>query len=435
MSLSSKIFLGMAAGVVLGTLFNIIGTNQWFAADLVAWLVNSAFDVVGQIFIASLKLLVVPLVFVSLVCGAAAMGVNARMGQMAIKTLSLYLLTTAIAVSSALLIANLIDPGVGIEMTSTATYEAGPAPSVKEVLINIFPTNPIRAMAEGNMLQIIVFALLMGVAITRSGDTGNRLLDFFESTNAVIMTMVTFLMHLAPWGVFCLLTKLFSELGIAAIADLAKYFFTVALVLLLHGLGVYSVLFKVLTRLSPWVLLKNIRPAVLFAFSTSSSSATVPVTLNVAEKRLGLDNSVASFTVPLGATINMDGTAIMQGVATVFIAQAFQVDISLGGYLAVILTATLASIGTAGVPGVGLVTLSLVLQQVGLPVEGIALIIGVDRLLDMMRTAVNVTGDCMVSTVVARSEGLLDEALFQDMTDRDEFQEGADEPPVHRRSE
>lgn len=426
MTLSTKILSGMALGVLVGAGLNLLaGDSGGFFANLSAWLVNSVFDVVGQIFIASLKLLVVPLVFVSLVCGASAMGVNARMGQMALKTLALYLLTTAIAVTLALSLANLIDPGVGIALDAAADYQPKPAPSVKEVLISIFPTNPVKAMAEGNMLQIIVFAILMGVAVTHSGDKGKQVLDFFESFNEVVMTMVSFLMHLAPYGVFCLLAKLFSELGIGAIADLAKYFFTVVLALLLHGLGVYTTVFKVLTRLSPWTLLKNIRPAMLFAFSTSSSSATIPVTMNVAERRIGIDNAIASFTVPLGATINMDGTAIMQGVATVFIAQAFDVDISLGGYLAVILTATLASIGTAGVPGVGLITLSLVLQQVGLPVEGIALIIGVDRLLDMMRTAVNVTGDCMVSSVVARSEGMLDETVFNEVSDRDEYRNQA----------
>ena len=423
MRLSTKIFLGMTLGIAIGALLNwLSGFENSFSANLIAWLVNSVFDVVGQIFIASLKLLVVPLVFVSLVCGSSAMGVNARMGHMAAKTLGLYLLTTAVAITLALLFANMINPGEGINIATTSIYEPKPAPSVKEVLINIFPTNPVKAMAEGNMLQIIVFAILMGVAVTHSGDKGKQILNFFESFNEVVMTMVSFLMHLAPYGVFCLLAKLFSELGISAILDLAKYFFTVVLVLLLHGLGVYTTLFKLLTRLSPLTLLKNVRPAMLFAFSTSSSGATIPVTMNVAERRLGIDNSIASFTVPLGATINMDGTAIMQGVATVFIAQAFNIDISLGGYVAVILTATLASIGTAGVPGVGLITLSLVLQQVGLPVEGIALIIGVDRLLDMIRTAVNVTGDCVVSTVVARSEGLLNEEVFYEVSDRDEYE-------------
>lgn len=423
MTLSSKILLGMVLGIALGATLNSLSAAEGsLAANLTAWLVNSVFDVVGKVFLASLNLLVVPLVFVSLVCGSSAMGVNARMGQMAGKTLGLYLLTTAIAVTLALLFANLINPGMGIDLSTASTYTPKPAPSVKEVLINIFPTNPVKAMAEGNMLQIIVFSILMGVAISHSGEKGKEVLSFFESFNEVVMSMVSLLMHLAPYGVFCLLAKLFSELGLSAILDLAKYFFTVVFVLLLHGLGVYTGMFKLLTRLSPWVFLKNIRPAILFAFSTSSSGATIPVTMNVAERRLGIDNSIASFTVPLGATINMDGTAIMQGVATVFIAQAFNIDISLGGYVAVVLTATLASVGTAGVPGVGLITLALVLQQVGLPAEGIALIIGVDRLLDMMRTAINVTGDCMVSTVVARSEGLLDEKVFCDVSDSDEYE-------------
>ena len=235
------------------------------------------------------------------------------------------------------------------------------------------------------------------------------------------MTMVIILMHLAPYGVFCMLAKLFSGLGFGAISDLLKYFMTVVLVLMLHALGTYSLLLYGMSRLSPLKFITNIRPALLFAFSTASSSATLPVTLNVAEHRLGVNNSVASFTLPLGATINMDGTAIMQGVATVFIAQAFNVDIGLGGYLMVILTATLASVGTAGVPGVGLITLAMVLQQVGLPVEGIALIIGVDRLLDMMRTAVNVAGDSMVSTIIAQGEGLLDQQRFNDLADTDEY--------------
>jgi Na+/H+-dicarboxylate symporter len=211
-----------------------------------------------------------------------------------------------------------------------------------------------------------------------------------------------------------LLAKLFSDVGIGMILNLAKYFFTVLFVLLLHSLGVYSLIFKFFTGLSVRTFLSKMRSALALAFSTASSGATMPVTLRTVEKRLGVDNSVASFTVPLGATINMDGTAIMQGVATVFIAQVYGVDLSLSDYLMVILTATLASIGTAGVPGVGLIMLSMVLGQVNLPVEGIALIIGVDRLLDMTRTAVNVTGDCMIACIVAKSEGELDMATYAD---------------------
>ncbi len=427
MNLTARILLGMGLGLVLGIFINTLGQISWVPSAVNEWLswalVDGILDVIGAIFLASLKLLVVPLVFVSLVCGCSALGDNTRMGTMAAKTLALYLLTTAIAISLALIMANLIQPGVGMNMGEQITFVPKDAPSIKDVFINIFPSNPIKAMAEGNMLQIIVFSLLMGVAVSKSGEPGRKVQELFVHLNEVVMKMVVILMHLAPYGVFCMIAKLFANLGYGAIADLIKYFLTVVLVLVLHGIGVYSLILTSLTRLSPLTFFTNIRPAILFAFSTSSSSATLPVTLNVAEHRLGVDNSVASFTLPLGATINMDGTAIMQGVATVFIAQAFNVDIGLGGYLMVIATATLASIGTAGVPGVGLITLAMVLQQVGLPVEGIAVIIGVDRLLDMMRTVVNVSGDSMVTTVIANSENMLDRDQFSDLSDLDEYNE------------
>lgn len=432
MNLTTRILTGMGLGLLLGITLNWLNQSGIAPANLMAWvqwaLIDGALDVIATIFIASLKLLVVPLVFVSLVCGCSELGDNARMGGMAIRTLILYMLTTAIAITLAMLMAGLIDPGSGMNMSTETVFNPAERPSLKEVLINIFPTNPIQAMAEGNMLQIIVFSILMGVAVSRCGEPGKKVHQIFSSFNEVIMKMVVILMHLAPYGVFCMLTKLFASLGFSAIADLSLYFITVVLVLLLHGLGVYSLLLSMFTRLSPVVFFTNIRPAMLFAFSTSSSNATLPVTLNVAEKRLGVDNSVASFTLPLGATINMDGTAIMQGVATVFIAQAFNIDIGLTGYLMVILTATLASVGTAGVPGVGMITLAMVLQQVGLPVEGIALILGVDRLLDMMRTAVNVAGDSMVSTVIASHEKLLDRERFRDLSDRDEYKNNKKEP-------
>ena len=420
MQLSSKILLGMALGIVVGLILNMFSDGS-DSGPLTAWVVEYIFDVVGRIFIASLKLLVVPLVFVSLVCGSAAMGENVKMGRIAFKTLALYLFTTAVAITIALTLANIINPGIGIDTTATASYVAATPPAFKDVLIGIFPTNPIQAMSDGNMLQIIVFAILVGVAITQAGAAGKSTLEGFQAFNDVIMRMVTILMHLAPFGVFCLLAKLFTEEGFTAIFNLALYFMTVTLVLLIHAGVVYTSIFSFFTRLNPLTLIKNMRPAMLFAFSTSSSNATMPITMNVVEKRVGVDNSIASFTVPLGATINMDGTAIMQGVATVFIAQAYGLDLGLTEYLAVIATATLASVGTAGVPGVGLIMLSMVLQQVGLPVEGIGLIIGVDRLLDMMRTVVNVTGDGMVTTVVAKSEGLLDEEIFNEVSDRDEY--------------
>ena len=415
MTLTNKIFTAMAAGIAFGSIANLLpisADDVWL--EQVVFL--GLFDVVGSIFVASLKLLVVPMVFVSLTCGTASLGGHGNMGVMAAKTVGLYLMTTAIAITIALSIALLIEPGTGdqfnSQLTTDASYEANNAPPLKEVFINIIPSNPIKAMAEGNMLQVIVFALLFGIAISRSGEFGEKIAKSFESLNEVIMEMVMILMRLAPYGIFCLLAKIFYATGFELIQQLFAYFITVVMALLFHGAVIYTGILKLFTGLSPIRFLKHMRPIMMFGFSTASSNATMPVTLETVEEKMGVKNSVASFTVPLGATINMDGTAIMQGVATVFIAQAYQIDIGVVGYLTVILTATLASIGTAGVPGVGLITLALVLQQVGLPVEGIALIIGVDRLLDMLRTALNVTGDSVVSCVVAKSENAIDTNVF-----------------------
>ena len=258
------------------------------------------------------------------------------------------------------------------------------------------PSNPIESMAKGNMLQIIMFALLFGIAISLSGESGKRIADFFNDLNVVVMKLVVILMNLAPYGVFFLMAKLFSEIELSTIGNLLKYFLVVLLALFIHALVTYPVILKLLSGLNPVIFIRKMRDAALFAFSTASSNATIPVTLETATKKMGVHNNVASFTVPLGATINMDGTAI-----------------NINDYLMVILTATLASVGTAGVPGVGLIMLAMVLQQVGLPVEGIALIMGVDRLLDMTRTAVNVTGDTMVTCIVAKSEKELDIEVYR----------------------
>ncbi|XOV86184.1 MAG: dicarboxylate/amino acid:cation symporter [Pseudomonadota bacterium] len=409
-ALTRNILIGMTLGIVLGSLVYAMDIpNDNF---IKVFFIDGLFDIGGQVFVISLKLLVVPLVFVSLVCGSSSLGGGSSMGRIGSKTVALYLLTTAIALTLALSVAQLVDPGVGIEMKTASNFTPPEAPPLKDVIINIFPSNPIDAMAQGNMLQIIVFALLFGVAMSRCGEPGQRVRKQFEDWNEIIMKLVMMLMNVAPIGVFCLLIALFSNMGFSAIADLLKYFLCVAGVLVLHFVLTYGLLVRFVARLSPVAFIRNFSPVLAYAFSTSSSNATLPVTLETVEHKLGVKNEVAAFTVPLGATINMDGTAIMQGVATVFIAQAFNVDISLQGYLMVILTATLASIGTAGVPGVGLIMLAMVLQQVGLPVEGIGLIIGVDRLLDMMRTAVNVTGDATVATIVAKSEGKFDQAVF-----------------------
>jgi len=420
MSLTNKILLGMVLGVIIGIILNLLlgspdnqsGVAQWVQV----YVINGLLDIVGQIFISSLKLLVVPLVFVSLVCGAAALGEQSRMGAMAGKTLGLYVCCTSFAVALSIACAVLIQPGAGVDIPTAANFTAPEIPSIKQTLIDIVPSNPVQSMVEANMLQIIIFSILFGLAISRTGgEAASNLVVFFNNLNDVIIKMVMMLMQLAPYGVFCLLVKLFSSLGVHIILDLAKYFFAVIFVLVLHGVGVYGLLIKILSGLSPIIFFRKMQKVMMFAFSTASSNATLPITLRTVEHDLGVDHKVASFSIPLGATVNMDGTAIMQGVATVFIAQAYNIDIGIAGYLMVILTATLASIGTAGVPGVGLVTLTMVLQSVGLPVEGIALIIGVDRLLDMVRTAVNVAGDAVIAVIVAKSEKLLDLARYNDM--------------------
>ncbi len=416
MTLTNRILVAMVAGIALGSIFNAVlnssGVSESVFAILNTYLIDGLFDVVGRIFVASLKLLVVPLVLVSLICGSSALGDSARMGPIAGKTIGFYLFTTGLAVSIALLVASAIGPGQGLSLVTDTEFTAKAAPALKDVIVNIFPTNPVKAMAEANMLQIIVFALLFGYAMSHAGEPGQRLAGFFRDAEAVVMRMVAILMEFAPYGVFALLARLFSNMGLGAILDLAGYFFTLAGLLVFHGFVVYPTLLRLFGGVSPASLLQKMRPVWAFAFSTSSSGATIPVTLRTVEKRLGVHNSVAGFTVPLGATINMDGTAIMQGVATIFIAQVYGVDLSAGALFGVVLTAILASIGTAGVPGVGLITLALVLEQAGLPVEGIALIIGVDRLLDMLRTVINVTGDAVASVVVAKSEGQLDIDIY-----------------------
>ncbi|ELR65001.1 Proton/glutamate symport protein [Photobacterium marinum] len=413
MSLTARVILGMVLGILTGFAIRSLFAETSFVHE---YIVNGLFDVGGAIFIASLKMLVVPLVFVSLVCGTSTLSDISTLGRLGGKTLLFYLTTTAIAITLALTMGNLFEPGAGADLSAATTFAAKEAPSLGDVIIGMFPTNPINSMAKGNTLQIIVFAILFGVAISAAGKAGERIAGIFADLNEVIMKLVALLMHIAPYGVFCLMAKLFTGIGLDAIYNLMGYFLVLTCTLLLHGLVVYSTMLKVFTGLSPKTFLKKMEDAIMFAFSTASSNATIPVTMETATKRLGVSNRVASFTVPLGATINMDGTAIMQGVATAFIAQAFNIDLSMGDYMAVILTATLASIGTAGVPGVGLIMLAMVLNQVGLPVEGIAIIMGVDRLLDMIRTAVNITGDSAVTCIVAKSEGALDMDRFMDPT-------------------
>lgn len=413
MTMTTKILIWMAAGLVLGSLINAFAKDISFVQN---YLVNGLFHVAGAMFISLLKMLVVPLVTFSLITGVCGIGDINKLGRVGIKALFLFIFTTALAITLAITVASLIGPGESFDLAQSTQTEfvAKQAPPLSQVIINLIPSNPIAAYAEGNMLQIIFFTILFAVCILMVGEPGKSIAEGAEKLNLVMMEVVNVVMHVAPYGVFALMAKTFSQQGLGLILPMISYFSVVALALVLHASCTLMILLKVLGKVSPWVFMKKMRAVQVFAFSTSSSNATIPVTLTATEKRLGVDNATASFVVPFGATINMDGTAIMQGVATVFIANVYGIDLGLSGYLTVIGMAVLASIGTAGVPGVGLIMLAMVFNQVGLPIEGIALIMGVDRLLDMMRTAVNVTGDSVVTTIVARSEQSIDMDVFND---------------------
>ena len=410
MGLTTKIFIGLISGLILGIILNKMGPS--YVRDTV--LVDGIFTLVGTVFLNAIKMMVVPLVFISLVNGAASMSDIKKLGRVGSKTLIFYLSTTAVAITIAILLSYVVKPGMGLDMS--ALVKTAPTITAKTSLVktlyDMVPTNPIQAMASGEMLQIIVFAILMGTGLAALGKKAQPIIKVFDILNDLMMKMVSFVMLFAPYGVFGLIAKTFTGLGFEAMMPLAKYMFCVLFALLLHAGFTYTGLLVGFTKLNPITFFRKFLPVMGIAFSTSSSNATVPASLEVVEKKLGVSKSIASFTIPLGATINMDGTAIMQGAATIFISQLYGIPLSMSAILTVILTATLASVGTAGVPGVGLIMLSMVLQSVGLPVEGIALIIGIDRILDMCRTVINITGDAVCTIIIAKSEGEFDEAVY-----------------------
>lgn len=411
MGLTTKIFIGLIGGLLLGVILNLFVPHSSFRD---AVLVDGIFYVVGNGFIRLMKMLVVPLVFCSLVCGSSAIGDTKSLGKVGGKTIVFYLLTTALAVTVAISVATVVKPGVGLDMSSIETGETTVAEnvSVVDTILNIIPENPIGALADGTMLQIILFALLIGVLLAKMGERTELIANLFNQCNELMMEMTNLVMSLAPVGVFCMIAKTFANLGFDAFVPLLKYMGSVLLGLLIQCLVVYMILLVIFTRLNPVKFIKKFFPVMAFAFSTSTSNATIPMNIDTLEERIGVSRKISSFTIPLGATINMDGTSIMQGVAVVFAAQAYGMQLGPKGYLTVIATATLASIGTAGIPSVGLVTLSMVFTAVGLPVEAIMLIMGVDRILDMIRTAVNITGDAVCTTIVAHQNGDLDRDVF-----------------------
>ena len=410
--LSTQIFIAL----LIGALFGVV-IHYWIPSSYIkdTVIIEGVLYVVGQGFIRLMQMLVVPLVFCSLICGSMAIGDTKTLGKVGVKTIGFYLVTTALAVCVALGSALLINPGRGLDMdavqkgTVSSTTEAT---SLVDTLLNIIPKNPVQSMANGDMLPIIVFALFVGIMLAKLGTRGSVVANFFSQFNDVMMEMTMAIMKIAPIGVFCLIARTFATVGFSAFAPMLKYMGNVTLALAIQCLVVYQILLFVFTRLNPFKFIKKFLPVMGFAFSTATSNATIPMSIDTLSKKMGVSKQISSFTIPLGATINMDGTSIMQGVAVVFIAQAYGIPLTMGNLATVVVTATLASIGTAGVPSVGLVTLAMVLNSVGLPTEGIALIMGIDRILDMIRTAVNITGDAVCTTIVCHQEGSLNREVF-----------------------
>ena len=408
--LTTKVLMALVIGIIVGILVYSLPSGT--LKDTI--LVDGIFLFLGQVFLRGIMMLVVPLVFISLVNGAANMGDITKLGRIGSKTILFYMTTTAIAIVIALTLGVLLKPGIGLDMGAVEAVDVAARDTVPlvQIFYEMIPNNIVGAMAAGSMLQIIVFALLTGVGISLLGEKGKYLSTLFENLNDLIMKLVEIIMIFAPIGVFGLIARTFSTVGYSAMIPLMKYIGTVYIGLLIHATVVYGSMFKIFAGLSLRKFYKKFLPAMSVAFSTASSGATIPVTLEVTERDMGVSKEVSSFTVPLGATINMDGTAIMQGVASLFVAQVYGIEMTIPMMLTIVLTATLASIGTAGVPGAGAIMLTLVLQSVGLPLEGIGLIMGIDRLVDMARTAINVTGDAVCTTIIAKSEGGLNEDVF-----------------------
>lgn len=410
--LTTRIFISLLLGAILGVFLHYCVLPNDAVQNI---LVDGVFYVVGQGFLRLMQMLVVPLVLCSLICGASAIGDTKTLGKVGVRTVVFYIITTALAVAVALTVARIINPGVGMDLNTLEVAEtqiATTQTSMVDTLLDIIPKNPIESLATGNMLQIIVFAIIVGIILAKLGDKTQIIHNLFQQGNDIMMEMTMMVMSLAPIGVFCLIARTFSGMGFDAFQPLIKYMFAVMLALVIQCLGVYQILLKVFTGLNPIRFIKKFLPVMGFAFSTATSNATIPLSIDTLERKMGVSRRISSFTIPLGATINMDGTSIMQGVAVVFIAQAYGITLTPMDYVTVIATATLASIGTAGVPSVGLVTLSMVLTSVGLPIEGIGFIMGIDRILDMSRTAVNITGDAVCTTIVANQNQALDKEVF-----------------------
>ena len=408
-SLSTKIIGAMGLGVIAGLVLRMLPTDWQTNLELITNLLNIG----GQIFINLMKMIVVPLVFVSLVCGICSLDDVKKIGRIGIKSLTLFLLTTVIAIVLGIVCTVVSNVGAGVHLpVITSVNHAVTIPTLKEFFIDIFPSNPIQALASANMLQVIVFSILLGMAINLSGHQGRRIKEFFNDCNTVVGHLVAILMEIVPYGVFCLIAILFAQSGWNLMLGLMGYCVLVLLALVIHTVLVYGFLLQVMSKLNFMTFLRKLHEVILFAFTTASSNATLPLAIKTTENKLGVDSTIASFVLPLGININKNGSALVEAIAVIFIAHIYNVDIGLMGYLMVALTVLLISIGTAGAPSAGIFLLVVVLKQVGLPIDAIALIIGVDRILDMARTVLNVIGNAAIACVVGKSEKSLDSEVY-----------------------
>ena len=404
MSFTKKIIVSMILGILVGVAFNLTSLIESTSGT---YIIN-LFDLVSYLFLSSLKLIIVPLIFFSIVCGIVSLSDDVSISRLGIKTLLLYTITTVIAIS------------LGLLFSSFVNYEPIEMKNLNSVINienietdgNIFPNNIFKSLSDGNIIHLLIFSVLIGISASRIKNRIKTFIQYFYDFNDVVNELVKLIISLTPIAVFCILAKTFSTQGIETIMSLAGYFFTVVFVLLFHFLFTFSILIKFFTALNPVKFFQNLKDVVIFTFSTSSSSASIPFTLKAAEEKYGIDKSISTFTVPLGATINMDGTAIMQGCATFFLASLYGIDLGINEIITIVITATIASIGTAGIPSAGIIMLTVIFTQIGIPLEGITLLLGVDRLLDMMRTSVNVSGDICISCVIASSEGKINDKLF-----------------------
>ena len=416
MSFTKKILFAMAAGIIIGIILNLSLSNDNVIKN---FLVSNIFETISLLFLSLLKMIVLPLIFVSIICGTLSISDPNKLSRLGFKTILLYMLSTIIAISIALIISNMFPYSINeIQENSLNGLNFNePKISEKNFILNFIPENFFFALSSGNVLQVLFFALFMGITASFIRNEIPVFVNLMENLNQILINIVFVIIKITPLAVFCLLAKTFANQGVDVLTPLIQYFVLVTTVLLIHFLGSYYMFLTLFSNLRPFIFYKKLKQLLVFTFSTSSSNASIPYTLDIVTRKYGVDKSFSSFSIPLGATINMDGTAIMQGCATYFLASYYGIALEFTDYLTIIATATLASIGTAGIPSAGIIMLSVILEQIGIPLEGIALLLGVDRLLDMMRTSVNVAGDTCISCIVANSEGLINTKVFEDTSE------------------